>query len=121
MFTSFLNELEDTVRIQCFEIQRCFQNRAQMFLHLLEDTAGVAKAPPRVGTLLSSRACRSAVMFGDQLPPERCTALLRQLAVHPDPLAIHTNYPKFSVCIPTYELEQEELRAVLHPTHMLSN
>jgi len=53
----------------------------KMFLHLLEDTAGVAKAPPRVGTLLSSRACRSAVMFGDQLPPERCTALLRQLAV----------------------------------------
>ena len=53
----------------------------QMFLNLLEDTAGLAKQPPRVAALLDSRACRSAIMFGDELLPERCFTLMRQLAV----------------------------------------
>lgn len=63
---------------------KSFERVTQMYLHLLEDTAGLAKQPPRVAALLDSRACRSAVMFGDELLPERCSTLIRQLAVSTD-------------------------------------
>ncbi len=50
-----------------------------MYLHELEATAGVAKQPPRVAALLASKACRSAIMFGDALTPEQCGRLVSQL------------------------------------------
>lgn len=50
-----------------------------MYLHELEATAGVAKQPPRVPALLNSKACRSAIMFGDVLSREVCAQLVGRL------------------------------------------
>jgi hypothetical protein len=36
----------------------------QVYLHELEQTAGTTPVPPAVLRVLSSKACRSAVMFG---------------------------------------------------------
>jgi DNA mismatch repair protein MLH3 len=50
-----------------------------MYLHELEATAGTAKQPPRLPALLASKACRSAVMFGDELSNEQSSALISKL------------------------------------------
>ena len=51
----------------------------QMYLHELDATAGTAKQPPRLPALLASKACRSAVMFGDELSSEQSAALVSKL------------------------------------------
>jgi DNA mismatch repair protein MLH3 len=50
------------------------------YLRLLGDTAGAGGPPPHVDRVLASKACRSAVMFGDALGPAECEALLVRLA-----------------------------------------
>jgi DNA mismatch repair protein MLH3 len=50
-----------------------------MYVHELEVTAGTAKQPPRLPALLASKACRSAVMFGDELSNEQSAALISKL------------------------------------------
>jgi DNA mismatch repair protein MLH3 len=52
-----------------------------MYLHLLDSTGGSARQPPRVAAVLNSRACRSAIMFGDILSERQCTQLLHELRV----------------------------------------
>jgi hypothetical protein len=52
---------------------------AQLYLHQLEDTAGANLQPPGVDRVLKSKACRSAIMFGDQLSPQECEQLVQQL------------------------------------------
>ncbi|GFR50379.1 hypothetical protein Agub_g12593, partial [Astrephomene gubernaculifera] len=51
----------------------------RVYLHQLHETGGAALLPPAVLRVLRSKACRSAVMFGDQLAPEECVLLLGQL------------------------------------------
>ena len=53
-----------TTATSCIELKDL---ALQMFLHQLEATAGVAAQPPRVQALLNSKACRSAIKFGDEL------------------------------------------------------
>lgn len=45
----------------------------------LDDTSGTAKIPNSVVRLLNSRACRSALMFGDTLNEKQATALVDAL------------------------------------------
>jgi DNA mismatch repair protein MLH3 len=52
---------------------------AQMYLHELEATAGTVKQPPRLAALLASKACRSAVMFGEALSNEQSATLVSKL------------------------------------------
>ena len=52
----------------------------RLYLHELAETRGGAGPPSGVLRVLNSRACRSAVMFGDELPPSRCAALTAELA-----------------------------------------
>lgn len=51
----------------------------QEYLRQLDDTSGAAKMPNSVVRLLNSRACRSAIMFGDPLNKQQATALLDAL------------------------------------------
>lgn len=41
----------------------------QLFLHHLEDTCGAGGVPAGVVRVLNSKACRSSIMFGDELMP----------------------------------------------------
>ena len=50
-----------------------------MYLHELEATSGTVKQPPRLAALLASKACRSAIMFGDALSSEQSAALVGRL------------------------------------------
>eukprot|EP00698_Gefionella_okellyi_P014328 TRINITY_DN3974_c0_g1_i1.p1 TRINITY_DN3974_c0_g1~~TRINITY_DN3974_c0_g1_i1.p1 ORF type:complete len:854 (+),score=159.23 TRINITY_DN3974_c0_g1_i1:208-2769(+) len=50
------------------------------FLAQLDITIGAAAVPPHVDRILASKACRSAVMFGDSLTLDMCSHLLRRLA-----------------------------------------
>lgn len=52
----------------------------QIYLHQLADTCGSDVLPSSVLHVLKSKACRSAVMFGDHLSTSKCTALLQQLS-----------------------------------------
>eukprot|EP00884_Botryococcus_braunii_P021918 jgi/Botrbrau1/840/Bobra.0352s0034.1 len=49
------------------------------FLKQLDDTSGAVKMPDSVVRLLNSRACRSAIMFGDPLSSTQTTALVDAL------------------------------------------
>lgn len=51
----------------------------QLYLHQLLE-AGGSQPPPGVLCVLRSKACRSAVMFGDALDATQCTDLVRRLA-----------------------------------------
>lgn len=51
----------------------------QVYLHQLDDTAGSALLPPAIVQILNSKACRSAIMFGDPLLPTECAELLAAL------------------------------------------
>jgi hypothetical protein len=65
----------------------CFTSRflparsrsSQLYLHQLHETAGADLPPPAVLRVLRSKACRTAIMFGDMLDREQCYALLGQL------------------------------------------
>lgn len=50
-----------------------------MYLHELEATSGNVKQPPRLPALLASKACRSAVMFGEAISSEQSATLIEQL------------------------------------------
>ena len=52
----------------------------QEFAHELHRTHGSLAAPPAVQRLLNSKACRSSIMFGQVLAPDRCQRLLDELA-----------------------------------------
>ena len=49
-------------------------------MHQLHKTAGSALLPPPALAVLRSKACRSAVMFGDALSHAECAALLARLS-----------------------------------------
>ncbi|EIE26083.1 hypothetical protein COCSUDRAFT_40245 [Coccomyxa subellipsoidea C-169] len=51
----------------------------QTFLHQLESTGGSAKVPPGVLRVLASKACHSAIRFGDVLDIDQCERLLENL------------------------------------------
>lgn len=51
----------------------------QAFLNQLEDTNGAARIPEGAMRVLNSRACRSALMFGDPLTPVQGAALVKAL------------------------------------------
>ncbi|MEW5319857.1 MAG: hypothetical protein WDW38_010978 [Sanguina aurantia] len=51
----------------------------QIYLHQLADTCGSDVLPSAVLRVLKSKACRSAVMFGDPLDTAHCASLLQQL------------------------------------------
>lgn len=49
----------------------------QVFLHALGETAGAVQLPPGATRVLNSKACRTAVMFGEShLPTGACTPWL---------------------------------------------
>ncbi|RQM10940.1 hypothetical protein B5M09_013166 [Aphanomyces astaci] len=51
------------------------------YLHLLATMAApTLPRPPAITRFLHSRACRSAIMFGDPLTREECQTLIRQLS-----------------------------------------
>ena len=52
----------------------------QVYLHQLGETSGSALLPPAVVQILNSKACRSAIMFGDPLLPTECAELLTALS-----------------------------------------
>jgi DNA mismatch repair protein MLH3 len=52
----------------------------KLYIHQLDDTAGCRLLPPGVHRLLASKACRSAIMFGDPLSKEQSRDLVRKLA-----------------------------------------
>lgn len=53
----------------------------QLYLHQLLDTSGSSnQPPPGVLRVLRSKACRSAIMFGDVLGLQQCKDLVQQLA-----------------------------------------
>lgn len=53
----------------------------QLYLHqLLEAASSSSQPPPGVLRVLRSKACRSAIMFGDALSRQQCEGLLAQLA-----------------------------------------
>ncbi|KAL4436600.1 hypothetical protein ABPG75_003739 [Micractinium tetrahymenae] len=52
----------------------------KLYLHHLHDTCGAGGMPAGVLRVLNSKACRSAVMFGDELDQGQCQALLDSLA-----------------------------------------
>ena len=50
-------------------------------MEALDGTGGGSTLPPpAVMRVLASKACRRAIMFGDELNREQCQALLRRLA-----------------------------------------
>ena len=51
----------------------------QVFLHQLAETHGSQIMPPSVNRVLNSKACRRAVMFGDNLNDATCRQLLQNL------------------------------------------
>ncbi|KAL4853064.1 Proteasome subunit alpha type-2 [Chlorella vulgaris] len=51
-----------------------------LYLHQLHDTFGSGALPPAVVRVLNSKACRSAIMFGDRLQRTQCQELLVDLA-----------------------------------------
>ncbi|EFJ41217.1 hypothetical protein VOLCADRAFT_119750 [Volvox carteri f. nagariensis] len=51
----------------------------RLYLHQLDETGGAGLLPPAVLRVLRSKACRTAIMFGDHLTPEQCTMLVAQL------------------------------------------
>ncbi|GLI67339.1 hypothetical protein VaNZ11_011413 [Volvox africanus] len=51
----------------------------RLYLHQLHETEGADLPPPAVLRVLRSKACRTAIMFGDSLAREQCIALLAQL------------------------------------------
>lgn len=55
-------------------------NHEQLYLHQLAGTRGACSTPPGITRLLASKACRGAIMFGDELPWARCHSLLAELA-----------------------------------------
>lgn len=50
-----------------------------MFLHQLHETRGSVTTPPGVLRVLKSKACRSAIMFGDVLVHTQCCDLIAAL------------------------------------------
>ncbi|KAK9830613.1 hypothetical protein WJX81_005386 [Elliptochloris bilobata] len=52
----------------------------QLFLGQLQATAGAGTLPPGVARVLAARACRTAVKFGDAVPPAAASRLLADLA-----------------------------------------
>jgi hypothetical protein len=52
---------------------------SQLYLHQLLE-AGGSQPPPGVLRVLRSKACRSAVMFGDALDATQCCDLVQRLA-----------------------------------------
>lgn len=52
----------------------------QVYLHQLEDTSGSGALPPAVLRVLRSKACRSAIMFGDELQRTQCCDLVSSLS-----------------------------------------
>ena len=52
----------------------------QMYLHQLRETSGAAGTPPGVLRVLKSKACRGAIMFGQELGPGQQQQLLDNLA-----------------------------------------
>lgn len=53
----------------------------QVYLHQLGDTGGSCVLPPAVVRVLNSKACRSAIMFGDPLLPTECAELIAALKI----------------------------------------
>ncbi|GIL55015.1 hypothetical protein Vafri_10679 [Volvox africanus] len=51
----------------------------RLYLHQLHETGGADLPPPAVLRVLRSKACRTAIMFGNSLAREQCIALLAQL------------------------------------------
>lgn len=51
----------------------------QAYLQQLCDTGGASLLPPGVLRVLRSKACRTAIMFGDTLDPQQCAMLLQEL------------------------------------------
>ncbi|XP_070024073.1 DNA mismatch repair protein MLH3 isoform X1 [Nicotiana sylvestris] len=49
------------------------------FLQQLADTDGSSIIPPSVNRVLNSKACRSAIMFGDALLPSECSLIVEEL------------------------------------------
>ncbi|XP_060192073.1 DNA mismatch repair protein MLH3 isoform X2 [Lycium barbarum] len=49
------------------------------FLQQLADTDGSSIIPPSVNRVLNSKACRSAIMFGDVLLPSECSLIVEEL------------------------------------------
>eukprot|EP00890_Picochlorum_soloecismus_P005642 jgi/Picsp_1/6079/NSC_03433-R1_dna mismatch repair protein len=52
----------------------------KLYIHQLDETAGCRLLPPGVHRLLASKACRSAIMFGDPLTKEQSRDLVKSLA-----------------------------------------
>jgi DNA mismatch repair protein MLH3 len=52
----------------------------QMYLHQLMETGVASTPPPGVLRVLRSKACRSAIMFGQRLSQPQGVQLLRQLS-----------------------------------------
>lgn len=52
----------------------------QAYLQQLHSTHGARLLPPAALAVLRSKACRSAIMFGDTLTPAQCNTLLSRLA-----------------------------------------
>jgi DNA mismatch repair protein MLH3 len=67
-------------------------------------TAGLAECPKGVCELLASRACRSAVMFGDALTKDECQVLVRRLAECAFPFGCAHGRP---VMVPVVDLGNE--------------
>ncbi len=53
--------------------------RLQAYLQQLCDTGGASLLPPGVLRVLRSKACRTAIMFGDTLDQQQCATLLQKL------------------------------------------
>lgn len=51
----------------------------QVYLQQLGDTGGSHLWPPAVIRILNSKACRTAIMFGDPLLPTECAELIAAL------------------------------------------
>ena len=54
----------------CVGLSHC----VQLYLHQLGDTLGAAGLPCAVGRVLASKACRTAIMFGDSLSCEQASS-----------------------------------------------
>ena len=52
----------------------------QMYLHQLMETGGAVTMPPGVLRVLKSKACRSAIMFGQPLKQQQAIKLVEDLA-----------------------------------------
>jgi DNA mismatch repair protein MLH3 len=51
----------------------------RLYLHQLEQTGGAGGPPPAITRVLNSKACRGAVMFGQELRPSQCAEVVEQL------------------------------------------